>query len=196
MRHGVNLIVAYLLEVLTAECPRSGDFLLGQGVTLKVPAVGMSLLECQVAELLQDGEIVAHGLVGQSAVIQTVVLKVTDELLVELPEGKVVGLELLSDECLQTAAGVLIVGNRALLVVDAHPAPDVVRDTSAHLHQRHLRVHAALHQFLDALGGEVGVAPDEGVEGSADGQQYLLNFSVGLNRFLALAVQTALARVP
>ncbi|KWW23966.1 MAG: Uncharacterized protein F082_2102 [bacterium F082] len=137
-----------------------------------------------------------HGFVGQSAVIHAIVLEVTDELLVELSEGEVVSLELFPDERLQTDAGVLIVGYRTLLVVDAYPAPDVVRDSPAHLHQRHLRVHAALHQFLDALGGEVGVAPDEGVEGGTDCQQHLLNLHVDLNGFLALAVQAALTRVP
>ena len=71
----------------------------------------MALLVGDAADLFQDGQVMAHRLHRQSLLFQAEVLVVTDELLVELSEGKVLDLELRFDEFGKGTPGTSLAGH-------------------------------------------------------------------------------------
>ena len=81
--------------------------------------LGMSCLEGYSAGLLQNGEIVADCIKCKSSLIHAEVHILTDKLLVKLTECHIVSSITLLDEQSQGQAGVLVVWQRAFLVVDA-----------------------------------------------------------------------------
>ncbi len=156
----------------------------------------MSLLESYAADLFQDGQIMAHCLDTQTFLYYDIFLKFPDELLVELAESKVGYFEPATDEICETVAGIEVIGKCTVRHVDAYTCPDFFNMPVEELEQCHLRVLAALKDFLDCRRIEIGLSFQKGVERGVYSQQQLVDFCVDFHCLLTLAVQTAFPGIP
>ena len=156
----------------------------------------MPLLESYAADLLQDSQIMAYCLDTQTFLYHDILLKFSDELLVELAESKVGHLEPATDEVSETVAGIEVIGKCTVRHVNAHTCSDFLDMPVEELEQCHLRILAALKDFLDCCRIEIGLSFQKGVERRIYSQQQLIDFRVDFYRLLALAVQTAFPGIP
>ena len=60
-----------------------------------------------------------------------------------------------------------------------------------HIHQCHLALYTALHQFLDALCGEIHITLQQIVIGRVYVEQHLVNFGIDIYCLMTLAYQSA-----
>ena len=156
----------------------------------------VALLVGDAADLFQDGQVAAKRVHGISLFQKDEILVVADELLVELPEGKVRNLEFRLDEFGKRAVGEEVgreCGGRTVHTdTGLHfPVMPVEKFEQGHLHAR-----IALEHVPDRGGIEIPFSFHEGIEGRVYGKQQSFYFFIGLHRFPALAVQPALTRVP
>ena len=103
---------------------------------------------------------------------------------------------LLLDELGKSPACIFVGWVCTLGSVHANPFSKLLTFPVHHLHEGHLRFHAALHGILHIHGLEVNLLLYKGVKSCIDRQQDLFYLAVGLDGLLALTVQTALTRVP
>ena len=190
------LHVPYFLERFTAQCPRGSFTLLGQGEMLEMDSVGIALLVCQTAYLLQDGEMMADGIYRIALVPGGVFLIVVDELFRKLPECQIPDLVLMLDELAECLAHIEIAGISPFRTVYADTGFEVITDNIRHFHKGHLRFHAALKKDFHIVGIKINLAVHEGVESVVHRQQQFFDFGIGFHRLLALAVQTAFTGIP
>ena len=128
--------------------------------------------------------------------MKATVLKLPDELLVELAESKVRYFEPAADEVSETVVGIEVIGKCTVRHIDAHTCPDFLDMSVEEPEQCHLRVLAALKDFLDCCRIKIGLSFQKGVECRVYSQQQLVDFCVDFHRLLALAVQTAFPGIP
>ena len=77
----------------------------------EVKLFGMSFLERQLAGFLQYRQIVAHGIHCQPFLVKDILLKIPDELFVELSESYVRSVELLFNQPGKGFTGVVVTRN-------------------------------------------------------------------------------------
>jgi len=65
-----------------------------------------------------------------------------------------------------------------------------------HIHQCHLALYTTLHQFLDALGGEVHITLQQIVIGRVNVEKHLVNLGINLYCLTALAIQSSRTGIP
>ena len=65
-----------------------------------------------------------------------------------------------------------------------------------HIHQCHLALYTALHQFLDALCGEIHITLQQIVIGRVYVEQHLVNFGIDIYCLMTLAYQSARTGIP
>ena len=190
------LQITQLLEILTAQCPRRTFLLLGQLEVAEMVFLRMSLLVGDAADLFQDGQVAAKRVHGIPLFQEDEILVVTDELLVELSEGKIRDLEPRFDEFGERAVGEEVGRERGRRTVHAHTRFHLLIVPVEKFEQGHLRARVTLEQVPYGSGIEISLPFHEGIEGRVYGKQQPLYFFIGLHRFPALAVQSALTRVP
>ena len=71
----------------------------------------MSFLECHLADFLQYRQIVAHSIHCQPFFVKDILLKIPDELFVELSEGYIRSVELLFNQSGKGFTGVMVTWN-------------------------------------------------------------------------------------
>ena len=160
-------------------------------VFLRVP-----LLVGDAADLFQNGQVAAQRVHGVFLLQEDEILVVTDELLVELSEGKIRDLEPRFDEFGERAVGEEVGRERGRRTVHAHTRFHLLIVPVEKFEQGHLRARVTLEQVPYGSGIEISLPFHEGIEGRVYGKQQPLYLFIGLHRFPALAIQSALTRVP
>ena len=163
---------------------------------LEIELVRVSFLECHTTNLLQYGQIVAHGLNTQAFLDYNELLKLPDELLVKLAKGKVGNLEPVTDELTKTAAGIDIGRWSAMGYIYTDTGFDFLDVSVKEGQQGHLYVLAALEYILDRSRIEIGLTLHERVKGCVHRQQQFLDFCIDLHCLPALSIQTAFTGIP
>ena len=163
---------------------------------LEVDSVGISLLICQTAYLLQDGKMMADGINRIAFLFRGKRLIVVDELFRQLSESQILDLVLALDELPERQTHIVIAGISPFRTVYADTCLDVVTDCICHFHEGHLCFHASLKMILHIGGIKIHFTAYKVIEGVVHRQQQLLNLGICFHRFLALAVQTAFTGIP
>ena len=104
--------------------------------------------------------------------------------------------EPLADKCLQRASRVDVGAQRGSGAVDTHPATEAFDVAVQQAEKGHAGLQTALILAFDRLGIEPSRAGREALDGLMDSQQQLLDPSVGLHGFAALAAEASLADIP
>ena len=158
--------------------------------------LGVSLLEGQAADLLHHGQVVAYRLQGVALLGLREILILADELFVQLPEGKVRESEPSADKGFERASRVDVGAQRGSGAVDTHPAAETFDVAVQQAEKGHTGLQAALILAFDRLGIESSRARREALDSLMDSEQQLLDPSIGLHGFAALAAEAPLADIP
>ena len=107
----------------------------------------------------------AYGLNTQALLDYNELLKLPDELLVKLAEGKVGNFEPFTDELTKTLPSIDVVRQCAVGDIYAYTSLDFLDVSVEEGQQGHLRVFASLEHILDCGCIEIDLSLHEGIEG-------------------------------
>lgn len=151
-------------------------------------SVGIPFLVGSTAYFLDDGKIVSACFCGKSFIVQDKRLIVVYELLGQLTEDNVFGVEFLLNELRQGSSGVEVGGVCSFCPVYSDTATEFLADDVRHCQQGHLCLETSLKQILDRLGIKIRLAFHQGVECRMDGKQQLVQFGIDLYGFIAFSI--------